>query len=266
MVPNSVVLNVAVLPAARARGRQPARAPAPRDDPERPAGAAREHPRDAAARRAPHHARGARRGGGGGAHRGHAPGGRRRASAGERAAEHRLARDALAARRRARRSAGTGRSRSRGHPRSSSSIGGSNSRPARIRRAGSPVIGSPPASLGEIERNSSSTSPAASSSSLRWGPPSQSSVPHGEALAQLGQRRRQIQPPAALRLARSRRGRRSAAGSPAMRSARSRRGRRDRRAAGSPATATAVPDTMQASGSSLKPRSLAAPGGVPRRE
>src|SRR5271166_1085242 len=86
LVPNSVVLNVAVLPL---------RAPACRDDPRRPAGDPREVTADAVARRSAYHPGGARRGRGGGADLRHPEGGRAGASPGERAARHRLARDAL---------------------------------------------------------------------------------------------------------------------------------------------------------------------------
>ncbi len=62
----------------------------------------------------------------------------------------------------------------RSAPSSSSSTGGWSSSPARIRSA-SPPAGSPPASIGESVRNSSSSSPAASSWHARCGPPSHSS-------------------------------------------------------------------------------------------
>jgi small conductance mechanosensitive channel len=60
-------------------------------------------------------------------------------------------------------------------PSSSSSTSSANCAPASI-RSPSPVVASPPASLPDSDRNSSSTSPAASSWAFRCGPPSHSSV------------------------------------------------------------------------------------------
>ena len=95
MVPNSVVLNSAVIPlrepeAVNLRARLRAG-----DDSQRHAGAAGEAAADAAARLAADHAGGARRRGGRRAHRRDPARGRGRPSAGQRAAGHRLARDAL---------------------------------------------------------------------------------------------------------------------------------------------------------------------------
>ena len=68
MVPNSVVLNVAVLPLREPEAVNLRARLRPGMTPERPAGAAGEAAADAAARRAADHARGARRGGGRRAH------------------------------------------------------------------------------------------------------------------------------------------------------------------------------------------------------
>ncbi len=96
MVPNSVVLNVAVLPlrepeAVNLRARLRA-GMTPGDLQEILEKSLQTPLRDVSA----HHARGARRGGGGGAHRCHAARGCAGASSGERAAEHCLPRDTLA--------------------------------------------------------------------------------------------------------------------------------------------------------------------------
>ena len=196
MVPNSVVLNVAVLPlrepeAVNLRARLRAGM-----TPGRPAGDPREVAADAAARRAADHARGARRRGGGGADRGHAarrlrgpsPGRASCSSIVSRETRSRRERDAVAqeqlrvalehaAAARARPAARARRRRGSAAPR----------RPrARRRRA-----------VGESDRNSSSTSPAASSCAVEVRAALAEQRAHAEALAQLGERRRQVEPPVA---------------------------------------------------------------------
>ena len=202
MVPNSVVLNVAVLPLREPEARQPARAAARRDDARRPAGDPRAHAADAAARLAADHARGARRRGGRRADRRHPA--RRARAASSRAncsvvsretraganvdGDGRVARAPPGAAGRAPhapRSAGTGTSRSRSAPSSSSATGGSSSAPgedpqrlaaasARRRRASA-----------RATRNSSSTSPAASSCACEVRSALAQQRAHAEAPAQL---------------------------------------------------------------------------------
>ena len=161
MVPNSVVLNVAVLPlrepeAVNLRARLRAGM-----TPGRPAGDPREVAADAAARRSADHARGARRGGGGGADRRDAAGRRRRAVSWP--ANCWASSRARRARTRARRSAGTGWSRCAAPPAAPARRG----RLELGRRRGSAAplrpLGRRPASSGESDRNSSSSRPPASS-------------------------------------------------------------------------------------------------------
>ena len=98
---------------------------------------------------------------------------------------------------RARRSAGTGGSRSRSAPSSSSSAGGSSSAPARIRSA-SPPEGSPPASSRREREEQLVEQPGGEQLAGQVRAALAQHALHAEARAQLRQRRRQVQPPAAL--------------------------------------------------------------------